>query len=177
MGGCEELLNFPHLDPCPWHWSWTRINIDWQLICRVESTSWVPFWSETLPFWCVSQNFTRLIWDWYSLWPSWILTGIWTWIVPEGSDIFWNLASCCHQVYCGNTTWVKSKIAWLGGISLASHTCGEYFRVLFNVSVTSLWDVPCFSLVIHDCCMSLCGVSYSPWEGWVQLALPLVQSR
>ena len=97
----------------------------------------------------MSQPFIIVFCYWYNLWYCWLITGVWTCLANGWSAIFWELASCWPQVYCGNITWVKSKIPWLGGISLASHTCGDSFRVFFNVYANSLWDVPSFYLASH----------------------------
>ena len=90
---------------------------------------------------------------------------------------FIDVASCWTPVYCVHPTWVKIKIPWLGGIYLDIHTCGSYLRILSKVSATYLWGIPYFSLTSHTFCESLCGVTYSPLESWVQLELPRVQRR
>ena len=107
---------------------------------------------------CVSQPFARLLWYWYSLWSNWLLTGLWTWLAPGGSSRFWYLASCWIIVHFLHTTWVKGKLPWLGGISLAIRTCGASFGILSKSFAASFWDIVTYSsLTSHDFCDSLSG--------------------
>ena len=138
----KDLMNLPLLYPIPSHWAWMNIHLYWQLGFRTESTTWVPLWDNNPQSWCVSQPFTRLFWDWYNWWASWLLPGIWTWLAPGDYSRFWDLASCWNPVYWEHPTWIKVKLPWTGGLSLDIHTNSSSFKILLKYLSTPLWDVP-----------------------------------
>ena len=149
---------------------WGFIYIDrWDFVLRQHIES--PCCMRLSKSWCVIQHLTRLFWYWYSWWSSWLLTWIWIWIAPGGSARFWDLDSCWPPVDCRHPTWVKSKIPWLGGLSLTRHTYGASFRILSKFSATSLCHMPYFYLANHSFWNSLCGVNYSTLSLWPQLVL------
>ena len=155
MEGGEDLLNLSNLDTISSHLAIIMVDLDYRSTVGLSQPIRYPCGMRISHSWCLSPFFTRLLWDWYILWASWILTGIWTCLAPEGSARFWYWASCWPPADCGQTTWVKVKIPWLGWFSLTSHTCGTSFRLLFKVSATSLWYMPWLFLASHYWCVYL----------------------
>ena len=146
--------------------------IYWKVSSLVDPTSWFTLWNETLPVLIWESIFERLFWDWYRWWAIWIVSEIWTWLAPVGSDIYtW------PSVHCGHTTCIKCKLPWLGGISFAIYNCVASFKILSKVFDTYLWDMHDLSLTIHTCCNSLWGVDNSSLSVCAHLALTQVQMR
>ena len=86
-----------------------RIHLDYSWVVGFSQPLGSPCGMKLSQCWCASQPFARLLWGWYILWSSWILTGVWPWLSPGGTDIFWDLASFWPTADCGNLAWVHLK--------------------------------------------------------------------
>ena len=49
-------------------------------------------------YWCASQHFTRLLWDFYIWWACWLLNWLWNFLAPGFPDRLWDLASFWLQL-------------------------------------------------------------------------------
>ena len=150
MEGGEEILNLTHLDPCPSHWKWTRIHPYWNMICQVESNSWLPLWDDNIPLLMRKSNFCKT---------TLVLVHL-----TSHLDSDWYLNLAC--------TWEICYILRLGILLASSWLWTSHLGQ--RLGTLTWWDIP---HCLHACYKSLWGVTFSTLAAWVQLALPQGQRR